>query len=51
MKQLKLNLPDEVHAVLVELAKQQQRSLHAQIVFVLQQVAQAATADKRREGL
>jgi hypothetical protein len=51
MKQLKVILPDEVHAVLVELAKQQHRSLHAQIVFELQQVAEAAVADKRQEGL
>jgi hypothetical protein len=34
---LVLRLPADLHAVLVEMAKQEQRSLNGQIVYLLQQ--------------
>ncbi|MFI6575930.1 FitA-like ribbon-helix-helix domain-containing protein [Nocardiopsis sp. NPDC050513] len=37
MKQISLRLPDELHAALKDLAEQEDRSLHAQIIRILRQ--------------
>jgi hypothetical protein len=40
MKKLSLRIPDDLHAALAEWAKQDRRSLHAQILWLLQQAAE-----------
>ncbi|MEU9830763.1 Arc family DNA-binding protein [Streptosporangium sp. NPDC048047] len=37
MKQITLRLPDDFHARLKELAEHEHRSLHAQVLHILQQ--------------
>ena len=37
MKQMNLRLPDSLHAALVQRAKQDKRSLHAEILWLLEQ--------------
>jgi len=38
MKQITLRLPDELHAKLKDLAEREHRSLHAQVLHILQTV-------------
>jgi hypothetical protein len=40
MKKLSLRIPDDLHAALAEWAKRDRRSLHAQILWLLQQAAE-----------
>jgi hypothetical protein len=49
VKHVALRLPDELHAQLKALAKRQERSVHAQILWLLRQ-ALAAEIPKRRKG-
>jgi hypothetical protein len=51
MKQLRLQLPEELHAGLVEWAKREQRSLHAQLLYLLRQALEAERAVSQRESL
>jgi hypothetical protein len=37
MKLLSLRLPEELHAALKEIADKERRSLHAQIVYILEE--------------
>jgi hypothetical protein len=37
MKQLTLRLPDDLHAELVEWARQEERSMHSLILYLLRQ--------------
>ncbi|WP_189236746.1 FitA-like ribbon-helix-helix domain-containing protein [Planomonospora parontospora] len=41
MKQITLRLPDDLHAQLKELAKHEHRSLHAQVLHIVQQAVPA----------
>lgn len=47
-KKYTLRIPDELHAQLEELARKDMRSLHKQILVILQEAAQKAQA--RHEG-
>ncbi|MBG0816535.1 Arc family DNA-binding protein [Planomonospora sp. ID82291] len=41
MKQITLRLPDDLHARLKELAEHEYRSLHAQVLHIVQQAVPA----------
>jgi hypothetical protein len=41
IKQVSLRIPDELHTVLVQIAEQERRSLHAQILVMLEAQAKA----------
>jgi hypothetical protein len=51
MKQVALRLPDEMHAELVAWANREERSLHAQILYVLRQALEAQRPDEPRGSL
>jgi hypothetical protein len=51
MKQFALRLPDALHAELVEWAKRENRSLHAQVLTILQQAVEAEHSVVRSESL
>jgi hypothetical protein len=51
MKQIALRLPDDLHADLVELAKRDQRSLHAQVLWILRQALKAERPATLKERL
>ncbi|MGW5162957.1 FitA-like ribbon-helix-helix domain-containing protein [Nonomuraea wenchangensis] len=41
MKQITLRLPDDLHARLKELAQHEHRSLHAQVLYIVEQAVPA----------
>ncbi|MFF0775163.1 Arc family DNA-binding protein [Nonomuraea wenchangensis] len=44
MKQITLRLPDDLHARLKELAQQEHRSLHAQVLYIVEQAVPAPSS-------
>jgi hypothetical protein len=51
MKQVGLRLPDDLHAVLVECAKREKRSLHAQLLWIVQRAMDEERATTAKESL
>jgi hypothetical protein len=51
MKQLALRLPDDLHAELVDWARRDERSLHAQILWILRQALEAERVPTAKEPL
>ena len=47
MKQLTLRLPNELHQALKELADKEQRSLHAQIIYILEKYLEQLKKEKQ----
>jgi hypothetical protein len=51
MKRMALRLPDEMHTALVDWAKRERHSVHAQILWLLQQaIAEERSRTPRQEG-
>ena len=48
MKRLSLIMPEELHEELKELAEQEQRSLHAQIIYILKKYIAELKAKKQQ---
>ena len=46
MKRLSLILPDELHEALKKLAQSEHRSLHAQIIFILEKYLKQLMAEQ-----
>jgi hypothetical protein len=51
MKRFELRLPDDLHAELVEWARREKRSLHAQVLLIVQQAVDAEQQSTAKEGL
>ena len=49
MKQITLRLPDDLHARLKELAEQEHRSLHAQVLHIVEQAVPATPGHPQRD--
>jgi predicted transcriptional regulator len=50
MKMLSLRLPDDLHQDLKELAEKEHRSLHAQIIYILEKYIERWKAEKKTQG-
>ena len=50
MKQITLRLPDDLHALLKTVSEQNRRSLHAQVLFLIEQGLQDARIPLPPEG-
>jgi hypothetical protein len=51
MKQVALRLPDDLHLELVEWAKREKRSLHAQLLWIIQQAVDEERVATAKESL
>jgi hypothetical protein len=51
MKKLTLLLPDDLHGELVKWAKEEKRSLHAQLLWIVQQALNTERAATTKESL
>jgi hypothetical protein len=51
MKHLGLRISDELHAMLVDWARREKRSLHAQVMYLLQQACEAERLAAMKGGL
>jgi hypothetical protein len=50
MKRLSLRLPDDLHAALKEVAEEERRSLHSQIIYILETYIEKAETEDRPKG-
>jgi hypothetical protein len=51
MRQVGLRLPDDLHAEVVEWAKREKRSLHAQLLWIVQHAMDEERAASAKESL